>query len=230
MGVNDVHDIPVDEDVEKPASNGGQRPPERRKWRFFRLPVISPLLWILNVAAVAAFFHVAYSRAWMGSALSFVSKEDEPVQERIRRISSLAPLKVVVSDFASVDSGGVKALYHVKGDALIGVDLSGMVISGGGGGRISVSGLAQPKVSRARVDGDATELVDQKRGLFTSQKAVGEMHALVLEEAERRIRAAASSDDVANAARRRAEALLGAMYSRMGYKVGSFGWAGKEAQ
>lgn len=223
MGVDVVHDIPVDGDEEEGRESPAKRE-ELPKRSILRSPVIAPILWLINVAAVAAILFGGYMQF-------FAAREVEaPARKRISTISNLLPLKVVVSDFASVDSGGVKALYHIKGDALIGVDLSGVQVSDLGNGKVTLSGLPQPHVSRARVDGEATELIDQKRGLFTSQKSVGEMHNLVLEEAERRIRVAASSEDVANTARRRAEALLGAMYSRMGYKVESFGWTGRGAK
>ena len=209
-------------DAQPKADNQAKKEPERprKPEKPAKSRSSSPLLALLNVAALAAIAYAFY--------IKLVDPPHERARDRVKHISSIVPLKVIVSDFAVVDSSGVKALYHIKGDALLGVDLSRATFEANEDGSISISGIEPPAVEKARVDGDSTELIDQKRGPFTSQKTVGELYDRVLNEAQARVGEAASQPTILKAAQRRSEMLISAFYARMGLRVSSFSWASRE--
>ena len=142
----------------------------------------------------------------------------------VARISQIAPLKVMVGDFVSIDEDGVKALYHICGDALVAVDVSTATFTFDSAGRVKVSGLAAPRAVHPRIDGERSELLDQSSGVFTSQSTIGKIHDRHLALAQELIAKAASAPEILKKAKLRAETIIRAFYARNGIEVTEISW------
>jgi len=151
-----------------------------------------------------------------------------PTIEQVRMLSELVTTRVDVADVQETQisgyTGGIKAAILVKGDFLLGVDLSkARFDSVNAEGRTAVLVLPQPQVSSPRVDHDRTRLLSVgEQGLWKivpGDAAYTAVIDLAYREAQRIVGAAADQSSLIDRSRRQAQEVLGTFFEAMGWKL-----------
>lgn len=100
-----------------------------------------------------------------------VNWSDAPTVERIQSLSQLVTTRVTISDVLTGESDDVRGVWLIKGDALLGIDLSdAKVLSLDPLKRHAVISLKQPVVLSARVDHERSMTWDVQRTTWTPWK------------------------------------------------------------
>ena len=143
-------------------------------------------------------------------------------------MSELVTTRVDVADVQETQisgyTGGIKAAILVKGDFLLGVDLSkARFDSVNAEGRTAVLVMPQPQVSSPRVDHDHTRLLSVgEQGLWKivpGDAAYTAVIDLAYREAQRIVGAAADQSSLIDRSRRQAQEVLGTFFEAMGWKL-----------
>ena len=119
-------------------------------------------------------------------ALLFVSAGREDGRVSVERLSDIVPIKVVVSDFASLDDGGTHALYRIRGSAMLKVPVDRAEIMDLGNGAVAVKRMPVPSVDdrSVRFEPGGVELLDAERGWFTTVSGAAKKGISVSEDAD----------------------------------------------
>ena len=159
-------------------------------------------------------------------ALLFVSAGREDGRVSVERLSDIVPIKVVVSDFASLDDGGTHALYRIRGSAMLKVPVDRAEIVDLGNGAVAVKRIPVPSVDdrSVRFEPGGVELLDAERGWFTTVSGAAKKHDRLFSEARDAIRDAVDSPEVVQQARSVTEKIVAGFYRKMGRRVASFEW------
>jgi hypothetical protein len=152
-----------------------------------------------------------------------------PTIEQVQALSCLVTTRVDVADVVETHldgyTGGVKAALLVKGDFLLGVDLSQVRFeSADNAACTAVLLLPQPRVASPRLDHERTKVFAvSQSGLWQIAPGGGQTSGEVVDQGYRDAQrfVAAACDDPAIIARSRqhAEQMLAAFFAAMGWKV-----------
>jgi hypothetical protein len=144
-----------------------------------------------------------------------------PTIERLERLSQLVTSKVTICDVLVGVSDDSKGAFLIRGDALIGLDLSKAVITekDESAKRATIL-LPQPRVILARVDHERSKVYEFRT---TSWMPWHSQSGRLLEEAmlqaQRMVTQAANSPENIEQARRQAEIIIAALYEHLGWSL-----------
>jgi len=151
-----------------------------------------------------------------------------PTIEQVRELSELVTIRVDVADVqetsVSGQLGGLRVALIVKGDFLLGVDLSHARFDAvDEGTKTAVIVLPAPRATSPRVDHDRTRVVRvSDEGLWTvvpGDAGRGRVIDRAYAEAQQTVAGVAGDPALADRARRRAEQVLGAFFRVCGWTV-----------
>jgi hypothetical protein len=152
-----------------------------------------------------------------------------PTIEQIHQLAELVTAKVTIADARETNLsgylGGVKAILVVRGDALLGPDLSqAKIVSCDRAKRVMVIELPRPHLISYRLDHSATKLVSLSHdGLWVIVPGDAGRTAVLNRayvEAERAVAAAAVTPETINDAAEHAEQALAAFFGSGGGRCG----------
>lgn len=149
--------------------------------------------------------------------------------EQVQALSSLVTARVDVADVTETrldgHTGGMKAALLVKGDFLMGTDLSRAKFESiNHNAHTAVLVLPQPHVASPRIDHDRTRLFAlTESGLWQITPDGGQTSAVVINrayrDAQHYIVEACNDPLIATRSRQQAEAVLRAFFEAMGWKL-----------
>lgn len=149
--------------------------------------------------------------------------------ERVQALSSLVTARVDVADVQEtrVDghTGGARAALLVKGDFLVGTDLSrARFESVDQSARTAVLVLPQPQVNSPRIDHERTRVFAvTETGLWQVTPGDGQTSAAVIQrgyrDAQRYIAGAAGDPSLLARSRQQAEHVLGTFFAATGWRI-----------
>ena len=175
----------------------------------------------------------AVSAAWLESRLSSSGMPENQHGgvsiEQVQALSSLVTARVDVADVTETSiegrTGGMHAALLVKGDFLLGTDLSqARFESVDGAARTAVLVLPQPRVTSARLDHDRTRVFAiTASGLWQLTPDDGRASAAVVnrayQDAQRQVEGACNDPSLLERARRQAESVLRAFFAAAGWQL-----------
>ena len=142
--------------------------------------------------------------------------EDEQVTFRL--LSDLVPLRVSVSVLVSHSGGGVNALYRVKGDALLSINLAQAKVDADHNlKKVTITDLPEPMV--VSPNAEFAKRIVLEKGLFTPDRKVGQIDNELLKKAQAQIVKMSSTDEMKALARAQAKETLIAYYEGFGYEA-----------
>lgn len=143
-----------------------------------------------------------------------------PTVDQIENIGHLAALKVYISDVLEVDGKGIKGAWLIKGDALIGADMSGITVDViDAKEKKAKIRLAPPMVMQPRVDHERTKTYDVDKSFFTSADAESAIRDDAMKQAQRVIAQVANEQENIEKAKERLEELIKNFYSMVDWDV-----------
>ncbi len=148
-----------------------------------------------------------------------------PTVHSLEQLARLVTLKVHLADTLAVDARdgveSVKAAWIIKGDAMIGVDVSRASIGDiDMERRTALIRLPQPEVMSPRVDHDRTRTVNMNTGWWTSGGYMARINDRAMLLAQERIREQAGSEEHIGLAREQAARIITGFYEIIGWTVG----------
>ena len=134
----------------------------------------------------------------------------------VERLSEIVPLKVIVTDFAEIDKGGVTATYRIRGSALLTSSFALANISQKEQS-IEIGDLPIPSVDERSIkfDDGAVELLDAQRGAFTSIRSATKKHEELFAAAHKAIKDTASDPKVVEEAQVLAKQTIEGFYKKL---------------
>jgi hypothetical protein len=187
-------------------------------------PLLAGTAWVvaaLSVVLVAYRARVGLTVADTPPAFSAAG----PTVVQLERLQHLVSRRVRVVDVLVGTSRWLRGSWIVRGDALIGVDMSGAEIRGKDEKRrVAVVVLPSPSVLSPRVDHEATREWDVRSRTWVPLAAavLGDREAMergAMREAQRLVERAASSSDYRETARRDIEGTLKEFYGQVGWTI-----------
>jgi hypothetical protein len=163
------------------------------------------------------------------------SHHTAPTVEQLRRLSTLVTTRVEVADVQESRitgyTGGVRAVLLIKGDLLLGTDLSRARLEAvDPAARTAVLVLSPPAVTSPRVDHERTRLYAvNESGLWRVVPGDAAYAAAVNEayiEAQHRVADVGEDVSVRDRSRRQAEQVLACFYETLGWRVKAR-WSGE---
>lgn len=168
---------------------------------------------------------LAAALAWRTTAQPRARQVDfRPTVRSLERLAQIVSLKVNLADTLSVDAregmDSVRAAWIVKGDALIGVDVSAARIEGldAEGLRAEIV-LPGPAVISPRVDHGRTRTFMLRSGLWTRDRYVAGIKDRAMHIAQDRIAEQAADAEHIEMARARVETIVREFYGLAGWDV-----------
>lgn len=147
-----------------------------------------------------------------------------PTVEQIKNLGHLAALKVYISDVLEVDGKGIKGAWLIKGDALIGADMTGITVeiidANAKKARIQ---LAPPIVMSPRVDHERTKTYNVDKSFFTSADKESAIRDDAMKQAQRVIEQVANEPVNIEKAKERLEVLINNFFKMVEWDV-SVAW------
>ena len=152
------------------------------------------------------------------SPIQITQYTSEPTIQTLEKLSHLVSLKVHIADVLEANSKAgmkyVKGAWLIKGDALLGVDMTKASIALiDHTNRYAIIMLAPPQVMSARVDHDKTKTYNVTSGTFTPGDFESSVRDNAMREAQQLITYAANHEDNVSLARDRCELLLKGFYA-----------------
>lgn len=143
-----------------------------------------------------------------------------PRIEQIENLGHLAALKVYISDVLEATSSGVKGVWLIRGDAIIGIEMTGIQIT-------TIDELQKtahiilplPIVMSPRVDHEKTKTYDIERKWLVSIDKESELRDEAMKQAQLMINEVAKEKDNIDAAKTRVEGLIKDFYHMVGWTV-----------
>jgi hypothetical protein len=182
--------------------------------------------WIVMTITLGAVAGVAWLIASYRRGIE--SRSAGPTIEQIRQLAELVTAKVTIADARETSLsgylGGVNAVLIVRGDVLLGPDLSrAKIISSDSATKVMVIELPRPRVISYRLDHSATRLVSLSHdGLWLIVPGDAGRTAVLNRaygEAERAVAAAALTPETINDAAEHAQQAVAAFFATEGWKV-----------
>jgi hypothetical protein len=189
---------------------------------------------VLIVLALAIGWIVAtVGSAWRAGG-NLVTYHTGPTIEQVRALSCLVTTRVDVADVVDTQlngrTGGMKAVMIVKGDFLLGVDLSvAKFESVDTAAHTAVLVLPQPKVTSPRLDHERTKVfMVCQSGLWQIAPGGGQASGEVIDrgyrDSQRFVAAACNDPALIERSRRQAKQVLEAFFAAMNWKI-EFQWS-----
>ena len=144
-----------------------------------------------------------------------------PTIQRLERLSRLVTSRVSVADVLVGDGEGSRGSWLIRGDALIGVDLSrAQIVDKDDDGRQAKVQLPLPEVMQARVDHQRTRTWQVSRMAWLPWNADQDrLRDAVMLQAQELVAHAAGSAESIQQAKTAAEAIITAFYGEVGWQV-----------
>jgi hypothetical protein len=174
------------------------------------------LIAVLTVAAV-----IFVPRRWQTSASSPVIVSQGPTVEKLQRLSHLVTTKVLVADVLVGEGEGHVGAWLIKGDALLGVDLSrAKIVVKDDTTKHATIQLPTPELLTSRVDHQRTQTWQVRKTAWMPWSGDGDkLRDQVMREAQKLIAQAAGSREYIDQSKSAAEAIIAAFYSEVGWSV-----------
>ena len=191
------------------------------------------LVWLIAIAVVAAALVVTWwvcrPTPWPTSPATAAGSSTGPTIEQVRRLAALTTLRVEVSDARVTElrghTGGARAVLLVRGEILLGVDLSAARFRAvDPATKRVVLELPAPAVQVVRLDHQRTRLIGiWNDGLWAVAPGGGDADAATAnaayQEAEQAVAAVATEPAHIVSARAHAESVLRAFVEITGWTV-----------
>ena len=155
------------------------------------------------------------------SPASITIRSEGPTIQRIERLSRLVSSRVTVADVLVGEGDGCRGSWLIRGDALLGVDLSrAQILDKDDDARRATVRLPPPEVMQARVDHQRTKTWEVRRMTWLAWNADQDrLRDEVMRQAQQLVSQAAGSTENLQQARTAAEAIIAAFYSEVGWQV-----------
>ena len=184
-----------------------------------------PVLAVLAILAVLAL----RGRSWLSrSPQPIVIQSLGPTVERLQKLSHLVTTKVLIADVLVGEGEGHVGAWLVKGDALLGVDLSrAKIIAKDDAARRATIQLPLPELLTSRVDHSRTQTWQVRKTAWLPWSGDGDkLRDQVMREAQKLVAQAASSEEYISQSKGAADAIIAAFYAEVGWSV-LVEWSGK---
>ena len=144
-----------------------------------------------------------------------------PTIQRLERLCHLATTGVAVADVLVGEGEGCRGSWLIRGDALIGVDLSrAQILDKDDEARRATVRLPPPEVMQARVDHQRTRTWQVSRMVWLPWNADQErLRDAVMLQAQQLVAGAAGAAESIQQAKTAAEAIITAFYGEVGWQV-----------
>lgn len=144
-----------------------------------------------------------------------------PTIEHIQSLNQLVSTKVSISDVLSGEADGVRGVWLIKGDALIGIDLSEVDIQiPDKKQRLAVISLKPPTVLSARVDHERSMTWDVQRTTWIPWKGDQDhLRDRAMYHAQKLVEYAAAQQQVIEEAKQNASHALSDIYRSVDWRV-----------
>jgi hypothetical protein len=166
---------------------------------------------------------------WQSNGETMITSHTGPTIEQVQALSCLVTTRVDVADVVETHlegyTGGMKAVLLIKGDFLLGVDLSQAKFeSVNNGARTAELVLPQPRVTSPRLDHDKSKVFAvSQSGLWQIAPGGGQISGEVVDQgyrdAQRFVAGACDDPSFIARSRQQAEQVLGAFFRTMGWQV-----------
>ena len=144
-----------------------------------------------------------------------------PTIQRLERLSTLVTSKVTICDVLIGVSDDSKGAFLIRGDALIGLDLSkAVIVEKVESQRQATIQLPQPRVILARVDHEKSRVYEFRTTSWIPWHArPGRLLEEAMLQAQRMVTQAANSPENIEQARRQAEVIIAALYEHLEWSL-----------
>jgi hypothetical protein len=144
-----------------------------------------------------------------------------PTIEHIQSLGQLVSTKVSISDVMTGESESVRGVWLIKGDALLGIDLTNPTVQVGDRDKhLAVITLDKPTVLSARVDHERSMTWDVQRTSWLPWKGDKDrLRDKAMYHAQRLVEYAAGQPDIINEAKRHAEGAIADVYRAVDWHV-----------
>jgi len=176
---------------------------------------------ILFIAILTAAAAVLVSRRWHQPASVPVIVSQGPTVERLQRLSHLVTTKVIIADVLVGRGEGYTGAWLVKGDGLIGVDLSrAKIVAKDDTARRATIELPLPELLQSRVDHDRTQTWQVRKTAWLPWSGDGDkLRDQVMREAQKLIAHAAGSQEYISQSKSAAATIIETLYAEIGWSV-----------
>jgi hypothetical protein len=179
------------------------------------------LMLIMGFVAFLSVFSPGYILDRQGAPPPIKFSDTGPTIEQIQRLNQLESSKVMIAGVLTGEDDGYRGAWLIKGDALIGVDLSKAVLSDvNPEKRTAILTLPNPIVISARVDHERTKTWDMKSISWIPWN--GDSKALQdrsMVHAQKLIEFAGSKSDVIEGAKKSSKQSLAGFYKSVNWDV-----------
>ncbi len=178
-------------------------------------------IFVLSLLAVFAGVFVYLRQLRVEQPPPFVITSQGPTIERLERLSELVASKVTICDVLIGVSDDSKGAFLIRGDALIGLELSKAVITAKDDARRQATiQLPQPRVILARVDHERSKVYEfRSTSWMPWHTQSGRLLEEAMLQAQRMVTQAANSPENIEQARRQAEVIIAALYEHLGWHL-----------
>ncbi|MCE9552607.1 MAG: DUF4230 domain-containing protein [Planctomycetes bacterium] len=182
------------------------------------------LLLILGIAVVSAIFLLPRPLS-PAIPVPTVVHSQGPTVERLERLSHLATTRVYVVDVLVGQGEGCRGAWLIKGDALVGVNLSqARIVEMTETTKQATILLPPPEVLQPRVDHERTKTWEVRRMVWLPWNADADrLRDEVMRQAQQLVAHAAGSDENLQQAKLSAATIVTAFYEEVGWQV-QVGW------
>ena len=144
-----------------------------------------------------------------------------PTVQRLERLSQIVAARVTIADVLVGVSDDSRAAFLIRGDALIGLDLSKAVITEKDDAQKRATILLpQPRVIFARVDHERSKVYEfRSTSWIPWHTQSGRLLEEAMLQAQRMVAQAANSPENIEQARRQAEVIIAALYEHLGWHL-----------
>lgn len=146
-----------------------------------------------------------------------------PLMHELENIADLCTLRVPLSDVMDASREDrlrcVRGIWIVKGDALIGVDMTQAEVETNGVGRPTIVRLPLPSIKYARIDHERTKTYTIERGILTGSRWESELRDDAMRQAQRMIEIMAATPDNIRVAQAHAERVVKTFCAAHGVEV-----------
>ena len=178
---------------------------------------------ILLLVAMATFmFAVALVLPRLQAPPSPITVESQgPTIQRLERLCHLVTTRVAVADVLVGEGEGCRGSWLIRGDALIGVDLSrAQILDKDDDARRATVRLLPPEVMQARVDHDRSRTWQVSRMAWLPWNADQDrLRDAVMRQAQQLVAHAAGSAESLQHAKMTTEAIITAFFAEVGWQV-----------
>ena len=184
------------------------------------------LVTVITAIVVTAFLLYAYPRINPVAPVPVHVQSQGPTVERLQRLSRLVTLQVMVADVLVGEGEGSKGSWLIKGDALLGTDLSKVqIVDRDDAAKQATLLLPLPVVLHSRIDHQRTRTWEVCRMVWLPWNADQDrLRDMVMLEAQRLIAHVADSPENIRQAQTNTEMVIKTLYNEVGWQV-SVQWA-----